>query len=159
MMKDSVVVIEFYMWASYTRPVLSIRVATVRKFLFIIIFLCQHIAMASEAMVLHLPDDSHHFLAFVSQPHTHADLHHDHEDEDHHADDSTLAVTAEDLRFNTVAGHDAGAHEHVQHVHIVADIPSESSLTFCAPVQEDIYHYASQLTAVTYSPPVPPPNA
>lgn len=147
-----------------------------RKFLFIIIFLCQHIAMASEAMVVHLPDDSHHFLVSVSQPHTHADLHHDHDDDTHHADESVQAgsthgdssghslksvksTTSTDATLNAASGHDSAAHEHVQHVHLVADLPAESSLTFCAPTQDDAYHYASQLTAITYSPPVPPPNA
>lgn len=159
---------EFVPQALYTGVVLVIRIATVRKFLFIIVFLCQHIALASEGMVTHLPDHSHQLLVSVYQPHTPAYLHHDHAANAQHCVRSLPCVdgvpaghsaTNTGTALSAGSGHDAGAHEHVQHVHLVADLPAESSLTFCAATQDDAYHYASQLTAITYSPPVPPPNA
>jgi len=153
---------EFVPQALYTGVGLVIRIATVRQFLFIIVFLCQHIALASEGMVTHLPDHSHQLLVSVYQPHTPAYLHHDHNGSAPHCVQTLPCVggvpagqhaTSTDTALSAASAHDTGAHEHVQHVHLVADLPAESSLTFCATAQDDAYHYASQLTAITYSPP------
>ena len=85
------------------------------QIMLILVFLCQHIAMASEPIVLHLPDDSHAMLVSVNQPHNHDSHHHDDHEEAHSIDWSSDQHTSSSPDVG-IEIHDDSAHEHAKHM-------------------------------------------
>lgn len=123
--------------------------------------------MAAEPIVLHLPDDSHDMLVSVTQPHSHESHHHQHNDEhddhndntDHDAEAETTAKNALTIALTASDNHDASSHEHAKHIHGHADVPSQQFLFVSVVAAGESYLHHSQLTGITHTPPVPPPNA
>jgi hypothetical protein len=128
------------------------------RILLILVFLCQHIAMASEPIVLHLPDDSHAMLVSVNQPHNHDSHHHDDHEEAHSIDWSSDEHTSSSPDVG-IEIHDDSAHEHAKHMHGHADCPNQLFIFATVPAGNECYLHQSQLTGITHTPPVPPPNA
>lgn len=129
------------------------------RILLILVFLCQHIAMAAEPIVLHLPDDSHAMLVSVNQPHSHDSHHHDDHEDAHDANVISDASGATADPAGNIEAHDDAAHEHAKHIHGHADVPAQLFVIASAPAGNECYLHKSQLTGITHTPPVPPPNA
>jgi hypothetical protein len=116
--------------------------------------------MASEPIVLHLPDESHEMLVSVAQPHSHGS--HDHHDNHDDHDDENRGSTTENavsLTPTSSESHDASSHDHAKHLHGHADVPSQQFLFATVLAGNESYLHQSQLTGITHTPPVPPPNA
>jgi hypothetical protein len=108
--------------------------------------------MASEPIVLHLPDESHEMLVSVTQPHSHGSHHHD---ENHDVEtENTVSIET-----TSSESHDASSHDHAKHLHGHADVPSQQFLFATVLAGNESYLHQSQLTGITHTPPVPPPNA
>lgn len=131
-------------------------------------------------MVLHLPGESHHMLVSMTQPHSHGrhqqstqqhDVHQDahgnnHEhahkndpddfDIDEHGFDHELMLLVATI---SAESHDESSHEQAKHQQGQADVPSQQLLFAHMPAGNESYRHQSQLTGITHSPPVPPPNA
>jgi hypothetical protein len=118
--------------------------------------------MASEPIVLHLPDESHEMLVSVAQPHSHGSHgHHDNHD-DHNDEDQSHGSEAENtvsLTSTSSESHDASSHDHAKHLHGHADVPSQQFMFATVLAGNECYLHQSQLTGITHTPPVPPPNA
>ncbi len=125
------------------------------RLLLILVFLCQHIAMASEPIVLHLPDESHEMLVSVAQPHSHGSHEH-HDDDEGHGSETENKVS---LTPSSIESHDASSHDHAKHLHGHADVPSQQFMFVTVLAGNECYLHQSQLTGITHTPPVPPPNA
>jgi len=128
------------------------------RILLIIIFLFQHTVLAAQGFVVHLPDDSHDLLWSVEQPHSHGP-NHDHDDDDEHHAEHDAKTTDQLLSSEASNTHDASAHEHPSHILLVADLPAQPYSCFTVKNGTERYVHKSQLTGITHTPPVPPPNA
>jgi len=129
------------------------------RILLILVFLCQHIALAAEPIVVHLPDGSHATLLSLTQPSGGSSHHHDETDCRHQSDIKNTAASTPSAASATSEPQDSSSHDHAKHLHGHADLPSQQFLFATVLAGNESYLHHSQLTGITHTPPVPPPNA